>query len=468
MRRVAAAAAVVAAVLGAGWAAGVGQQSFPHARHEGLFPLCESCHSGIFSGDAANRFPSPAVCATCHDGVERPRVDWQGPTRRISNLRYDHITHLAQVRAAGDSLTCHTCHGTDPAVRMAVSGPRPESCLQCHAHEAPSHLSPGRDCSVCHVPLTQATQLGADRIASFPKPTTHEQADFLLGHAPGTAAAATSCATCHARESCARCHVNAADVPAIAALGTDARVAANVRDRAPEYPTPSSHTNGDWILRHGGEAGGSIATCANCHTRTSCQTCHREGGLPEIAALPAPGADDPRGVRPTAVQRVHAPGFATSHAIDGAAREAACSSCHAKPFCETCHTAPETPGFHGPAFLARHAAEAYGNEQDCMSCHNAEVFCRACHSGLGLGAAGRSAVAFHTSNPAWVLGHGQAARQGMDGCITCHSEASCLQCHSARSGWRISPHGPGFDPIRMRNANQLMCRRCHIAGEIWR
>ena len=337
MRGVAAAAAVAAAILWAGWAAGLGQQPFPHERHEGLFPLCESCHAGIFSGDAASRFPTPDVCATCHDGVERPRVDWQGPRRRISNLRYDHVTHLAQVRAAGDSLTCHTCHGTDPAVRMAVGGPRPESCLQCHAHEATSHLSPDRDCSVCHVPLTQATELGTDRIAAFPKPPTHEQADFLLGHAPGTAAAATSCGTCHARESCTRCHANAADVPAIAALDTDPRVAANERGRAPEYPTPPSHTRGDWILQHGGEASGSIATCANCHTRTSCQTCHREGGLPEIGALPSPAADDPRGVRPTAVQRVHAPGFATSHAIDGAAREAACSSCHAKSFCETCH-----------------------------------------------------------------------------------------------------------------------------------
>jgi hypothetical protein len=468
MRRIVVAAAMLAAILTAGWVAGIRRETFPHSLHEGLFPLCESCHSGIFGGVAADRFPSPEVCTACHDGVVRARVEWTGPTRRISNLRYDHVTHLAQVRAAGDSLTCHTCHGTEPGVRMAVGGPRPESCLECHAHEAPSHLSAGRDCSICHVTLAQATALSADRIAAFPKPPSHDEPGFLSGHAPRTPNDETACATCHAQETCARCHVNAAAVPAIAALQPDPRVAANARGRAPAYPTPASHTAGDWIAQHGGDVTTATASCANCHTRSSCETCHRDGATAAIAALPAAAPDDPRGVRLAALERVHPTGFATSHAIDGAARESTCESCHARTFCENCHAGPRTPGFHGPAFLARHAPEAYGNEQDCASCHNAEVFCRACHSGLGLAAVGRNAIGFHTSNPAWVLGHGQAARQGMDGCITCHTQASCLQCHSARSGWRINPHGPDFDAIRMRNANQLMCRRCHLAGAIFR
>jgi hypothetical protein len=169
-----------------------------------------------------------------------------------------------------------------------------------------------------------------------------------------------------------------------------------------------------------------------------------------------------------ATARVHAPLFSTAHAMDGAARESTCESCHSAQFCESCHQGPRAPQFHGASFLARHAPEAYGNEQDCISCHNAEVFCRACHAGLGLASRGRSAIGFHTANPGWLLGHGQAARQGMDGCITCHSQATCTQCHSAKSGWRISPHGPDFDPVRMRNANQLMCRRCHYSGDIFR
>ena len=57
-----------------------------------------------------------------------------------------------------------------------------------------------------------------------------------------------------------------------------------------------------------------------------------------------------------------------------------------------------------------------------------------------------------------------AARQGLEGCAGCHTQSSCTQCHSARLGWRISPHGPGFDAERLRQANPLTCRLCHPGG----
>lgn len=457
------------ALTAGGWALGVGQQEgFPHRRHEGLFPLCESCHDGILSGDASQRFPTPARCASCHDGQELDRVAWSGRTPRASLLRFDHRTHTGRLEATGESAECQTCHGTNPRVRMAVAGPRAESCLTCHAHAAQEHLSPGRDCAVCHVPLTRATSMPSDRIAAFPRPASHDQPGFGAAHAPGTPIDQTACATCHARESCARCHLNAETVPAIAALQPDGRVAGLVHGIAPEYPLPATHRSGTWSVTHGADASAAPGACANCHAQASCRSCHREGTLPAVAALPVAAAGDPRGVAVAAASRVHAPMFATTHAADGAARDATCSSCHATQFCESCHTGPKTPQFHGNNFLARHASEAYANEQDCASCHNAEVFCRACHSGMGLASQGRTAIGFHTSNPAWIIGHGQAARQGMDGCITCHSQATCTQCHSAKSGWRISPHGPGFDPIRMRNGNQLMCRRCHLSGDIFK
>jgi hypothetical protein len=468
MRAYALAVAVLACAAGVR-ALGPGQQDrFPHRTHEGLFPLCESCHSGILSGDASQRFPTPETCIACHDGRERERVTWSAPTPRASLLRFNHRDHANRLEATGETAECQTCHGTDPSVRMAVERPRPESCLTCHAHAAPTHLAPGRDCAVCHLPLARATGLGVDRIAAFPRPASHERDDFTSAHAPGSPAERTPCATCHARESCARCHLNADSVPDITALQGDPRVAELVRGLAPEYPAPASHRSAAWKEVHGVEAAARAGTCANCHAQASCRSCHREGALPAMAALPAAGPGDPRGVAVEAAARVHAPRFATTHAVDGAAREATCASCHAAQFCESCHQGPRTPQFHGASFLARHAPEAYGNEQDCISCHNAEVFCRACHAGLGLASRGRGSIGFHTSNAGWLLGHGQAARQGMDGCITCHSQASCTQCHSAKTGWRISPHGPDFDPVRMRNANQLMCRRCHFSGDIFR
>ena len=33
---------------------------FPHERHQRLFPLCESCHAGIVTGDARQSMRSPA------------------------------------------------------------------------------------------------------------------------------------------------------------------------------------------------------------------------------------------------------------------------------------------------------------------------------------------------------------------------------------------------------------------------
>ena len=42
--------------------------SFPHARHERLFPLgCGSCHAGITAGDSTTMFPAVASCADCHN-----------------------------------------------------------------------------------------------------------------------------------------------------------------------------------------------------------------------------------------------------------------------------------------------------------------------------------------------------------------------------------------------------------------
>jgi hypothetical protein len=120
--------------------------------------------------------------------------------------------------------------------------------------------------------------------------------------------------------------------------------------------------------------------------------------------------------------------------------------------------------FHPPDFIARHAPAAYASQSDCASCHNPEVFCRSCHEGQGMGSRGRLGVAFHTANPFWIVGHGAAARQGLEGCASCHTQSSCTQCHSAALGWRINPHGPGFDAARMRQANPLLCRLCHRGG----
>ena len=465
LERNATAIAVAAILLGAAAAGTIAwqQEPFPHAAHARLFPLCEGCHAGIGTGVAADMFPTPAQCASCHDGVRLSRVPWSGRRSPVTNLVYSHVEHDRTSRAAGDSLACASCHTRPGEDRMSVRRPDPDSCRSCHAHEASDHFAQGRDCTVCHRPLA-ATAWDEQRIAALPRPGRHVQDGFLLDHAPKTPVEQSSCATCHARESCTRCHIDAS-LPAIAALPNDARIAALARGRAPSYPEPASHRAGSWKDGHAGPARSDIATCANCHTRTSCSTCHRDR-LPDVVdRLPATNPGDPRGVvLQAASARVHDPGFQKTHGFEAAALESTCQSCHATSFCESCHTAPASPVFHPPDFIARHAPAAYASQSDCASCHNPEVFCRACHAGQGMVSKGRLGVAFHTANPFWIVGHGAAARQGLEGCASCHTQSSCTQCHSARLGWRISPHGPGFDAERLRQANPLTCRLCHPGG----
>ncbi len=441
------------------------QDTFPHLTHARLFPLCDACHAGISSGVRADAFPTPANCASCHDGQRVRRVSWSGRAARASNLNFAHPRHILAIRNAGDSLDCAGCHSTGDTARMAVGPPDPNACTGCHAHQAPGHLSPGRDCSTCHLPLTAATSLSAARVSAFPKPASHQAPDFLLQHAPGSAVDRTSCATCHARESCARCHLNADSVPAIAALGRDARVAALARDRAPVYPQPASHSTSVWRAKHGAEAVANVAQCANCHARSSCTACHRDRAPPEVSRLPVSGEADQRGVvLPARVTQIHPAGFVKLHGPEAATMETSCQACHASAFCEKCHAGPVSPSFHAPNFLARHGPDVYANDIECTSCHNPEVFCRACHAGSGLASRGRLGVAFHTANPLWIVGHGGAARQGLEGCASCHQQSFCTQCHSATAGWRINPHGPGFNAAQIEKANPLTCRLCHAGG----
>lgn len=447
------------------WALSVQSDGFPHEEHAGLFPLCQSCHAGVESGREADYYPAPDGCTPCHDGVREDPVDWVEPARTASNLDYTHDEHARVVAEAGDSADCGACH-REPgsAVRMAVVRAAPETCLGCHAHEASDHLSELRDCRSCHVPLTTAAALSTDRISAFETPDSHDRADFLSSHDPETAPAEANCATCHAQESCTRCHLNGADLPLVASLASDPRVALIVASKPPEYPEPETHEEFEWSWMHGEVALGDDTGCANCHAQNSCAVCHEAGRDPEIASLPVAQQEDPRGVRFSGEPMVHDASFMASHQAAATANAGSCESCHTVSFCESCHDGPDKPRFHFGNFLQMHAPEAWGAETECATCHNPDVFCRGCHSGVGLASEGRLDVAYHSGRPFWLFGHGGPARQGLESCRTCHSQADCTQCHAAVGAWRINPHGPGFEAERLREANPSSCLICHRTG----
>ncbi len=444
--------------------------TFPHRRHAGLFPQCTVCHAGIPTGDSATMYPPPSACTNCHDGTVQPRVNWQRPRPFITNLHFSHTRHFQSTDSAGEKLSCLGCHRTPgDTSSMAVNRPQPQYCIQCHAHAVPSHMDTAARCTTCHLPLTQ-TKLSVATIASLPKPADHSAPGWLTHHAPASpAATAARCAVCHARQSCERCHFNADKIPAIQALQPDNRIAELVRGRAPKYPKPASHDSTDWQWKHGvvasgggvgsGRVSAAVTTCSDCHVQASCRTCHEQGSAAAISALPAPGPDTKYGVQ-IPPRPVHPPGFLKDHPAQAAAG-VSCQACHARTFCVDCHQGQKAE-YHPPDFVEQHASEAYQNDTQCTACHSTETFCRACHLQTGRGTRSRTGALFHSAQPLWLLNHGQAARQNLETCAACHTQASCAQCHSATGGWGVNPHPSDFDAKRAAQNNPQSCLVCHV------
>jgi hypothetical protein len=343
-----------------------------------------------------------------------------------------------------------------------------KNCFDCHGIAAAHLEAPDTACATCHVPLVQAVRLTREEVGDFPVPESHRASGFAAGGHGKLARAGTpiaaSCATCHARDFCTECHVNAPEVPAIQALAPDPRSLAH----AAELEAPASHRDPAFLRRHGGQARKEAARCAVCHTQESCVACHT-GSPASVQAIPAAGPGRGRGAtirreRPTS----HGLDFSELHAEPASARPQSCSACHARPECLSCHrpeAADAAPGYHPAGFLTSHPAAAYTRESSCSDCHNQGQFCANCHLNAGLVSPGRlRGAGYHDAKQSFLLNHGQAARQNLESCVSCHSERDCLTCHSATGGRRFNPHGPGFDPGTLRRKNPSMCTACHGAA----
>jgi len=440
--------------------------TFPHARHAGLFTTCDACHSGIATGDTASFFPPPELCDGCHNGDLVRRVTWKPYPFRPTNVAYDHAPHVAMLQAMDSTApVCQRCHATaDSLAFMDVGRAVPERCVACHGQGAASHLTQ-TSCEPCHTTLRDAAALDTAAIRAFPKPPSHDSA-WVLHHQ--TAATGPTCAVCHAQQFCASCHVNARLVQAIESLPPDDRVAAMLRGEARRaYPRPASHLAANWDQAHGAVAKAGVAECANCHARESCLGCHRlEERVPAIVALPRRTSGSAFGVDLAGLTPAsHLPDMLQTHRVLAAGGTESCATCHRPSYCASCHDAAKAPGFHGPDFVQRHAQQAYAAEAECASCHQTQIFCRSCHVALGRAntSAPIGAVKYHDKQPGWLFGHGGVARRSIETCAGCHAQDFCLRCHSATSGWHIDPHGPGFDP-RVQSRNPAMCLICHTTG----
>ena len=450
---------------------------FPHDRHARVFPTCTTCHAGVVESGAA-LFPDAVACASCHDGVVKPRVTWTPAARsRVTNLRFTHGGHAAAAvgKNPSDSLlnrSCSSCHVPTGAARMSVQRAVVAQCLDCHGITG-SHLDVDRNaCATCHLRLTDAPTLTREAIARFPRPASHSAPDFLAGgHGrrarPGgrpttSASIAANCATCHSRNLCLTCHVNAPESMEIRALGLDSRPPVYTATQS----VPVNHAAPDFLRTHGRNARATTSTCTVCHTQESCMTCHV--GVPPRAIGVLPHAGEGRAAGAQLTRRPpasHTAEFREGHGPEANARPATCESCHERSTCLSCHRPDggRQQGYHPQNFLTRHPSSAYARSSNCSDCHNPAQFCQRCHQQSGLAANARlGSVGYHDAFRGFSLGHGQAARQSLESCASCHAERDCTTCHSAvNGGYRFNPHGPGFNAARAQAKNPSMCIACH-------
>jgi len=378
-------------------------QGFDHLKHKALFPSCISCHAGA-AQQAASLWPDPISCAACHDGTIQKVVAWRPPENaRRTNLKFDHAEHASEAaqKSPRKSPACAGCHTQAGEQRMAVREPVVERCLACHGIQAAHLAAPDSACATCHVPLVRAVSLTRSDIARFPAPPSHAAPDFLTRHGHGAASRQT--------------------------MGT---------------------------------------SCATCHAREFCYQCH--GGSAPPHAISWLGSDQrATAIAARAAPASHGGNFSDHHAAEAAASTTRCTSCHVRADCLECHrpnAAAAGGGYHPDGFLARHPASAYAREASCSDCHDARSFCTSCHERSGLVATNVLRSGYHDARSFFISGHGQAARQSLESCVSCHAERDCLTCHSAVGGRRFNPHGPGFDAARMRRKAFPTCTVCHGAN----
>jgi len=467
------------------------------------------------AGEMQEGYDSAAVCTDCHrqaGGTKPMQVVMARPELCIRCHEHRASEHLA---LAARCSTCHLPLGRAGRLTAADIADFPEpswhhredflfghgdlasqpdaQCSVCHARESCTrcHLNASRVAAIRALPEdSRIAQLVTGRRGQWPEPASHRREGWSLTHGQEARASLATCANCHAASSCATCHT-----------GPRAGFLARLPEAVKGGPTgvrltggPPGHGPG-FATQHGAAAASGALECSACHTAVQCTACHR-GGVPSTPALGAPGSagsaggdadgpDGPIGLRPdtapedgsgsptrpskkrpvvwfaSLVATRTPPADTTPPATsDTSSRD----SERGVPSRQAAPRPPRTGGFHPPDYVLQHGADAFARQTQCSECHNAQAFCLACHRKMGVGRQGPIGTpAYHDAEPDWLLVHGRAARQNMETCTSCHTQDSCLRCHSARSGWRVSPHGPGFDPNRIADRSTISCGVCHFS-----
>ena len=397
--------------------------AFDHLKHQRVFPACVACHRGAENPDE-EMWPAAESCSACHNGVIRPRVSWRPPEEpRPSNLKFVH--DLVPLMA-----------------RQTAQGTTPLSCRDCHVPADGPRMAVQRaapeGCLACH---------GKGAV------TSHLAAPDSL------------CGTCH--------------LPLVRATTLTAR-------EIGAFPAPPSHREAGFTRRtgHGGMVG---ASCAVCHARDFCLTCHVDAPeQPAIQALPPDPRSKAIAVRLRAPDSHRDPTFLPRHGAVVRSDARQCRTCHTQESCLACHAssqrvavglaarAPERgigaqptrrpPDSHRENFTGRHGPVAARTPATCAGCH-VRTDCLDCHRPNPAAAPGYHPAGFLTRHPAAAF-----AREARCGdchnvgsfCATCHASAGLVSTGPLRSGYHDGSRF--FSAGHGQAARQSLesCIGCHV------
>jgi Cytochrome c7 and related cytochrome c len=377
-------------------------------------------------------------------------------------LQFDHAAH----RARGTS--CETCHADALTSTAAADNlmPGEAACRPCHAIDRAQPFQvtaprPAARCDACHTGWTGAGPGAGPPRVVVPRPNLkfNHRLHALRG---------VGCEVCHAQVGQVALATEA-DLPRMAlCLGC-----------------------------HGGGAKQPTARCGACHLTLP------DGRLKVNLAVGGPLSAAITGqLVPSGSLRgfdAHTSNFRTDHKAAGR-DESYCLNCHRRSECLDCHNGVVRPlDIHPSDYVTLHGPDARRNTPDCSSCHRNQTFCVGCHQRTGVAAdpsgglpgrpvqnpfgTGTGVKQFHPAD--WARdatgnvltaprpgSHSLQAKRNIRGCVSCHREETCIECHSAdpTRSVNVTPHGIGFAESAKCRAlatrNRRACLKCHGVGAV--
>lgn len=372
------------------------------------------------------------------------------------NLRFSHKIHVAA------DLTCVECHDdgtlTGPGITKSVrsgdlSLPLEETCFNCHDVEEGAAADPPSACSTCHPGYAPEFPKGVDHTETRKATTFPPKLQILEPHLKMNHKAHVDLGI-----GCDACHEGVENVDL-----------ATVANSLPTMGTclachdGSSHT----FKKKGKEvAVVAPAECATCHITQP------DGRLK--TDLPG-GVLMPEGWY---FGDAHDDAWLKGHALVSSTDEQSCQNCHTPQDCLDCHNGVSKPlKIHPNNWILTHPISSRRSDPGCASCHKSQTFCTDCHTTMGVGGDdgfyGRTNPKLQFHPDGWNTSRGDMnhhawqAQRNIRACASCHTEATCLQCHAGTGagGWGINPHPMGFKGAncrRMKRMNPRVCVKCHL------